>query len=172
MEEDVRWLKSKDPHPRKKPQREPVEFSVASGGAGGAALDWQERYEVLLDTAKALCERHPEAAIFMAQAAGEVCTELVLTSALRARVSDQAVADFIAEQPRNYSLGDGRVKELYELLFGDKITASGQLWQDFKAHVERRNKIVHRGKSATRQEADASIAAVEGVIRHLLQNRT
>jgi len=136
---------------------------------------WQARYEYLLDAAKRLRdEGHNEAAIVMAQAAGEACVELVLTKALRARVSDEAVAKFITSSLRSYNpSSDNRgVKKLYKLLFGKQLRQKEPFWGEFDKHVERRNDIVHHGYLATRLQSDESIATVEKVIDHLLPSRS
>ena len=106
----------------------------------------------------------------MAQAACEACVELVLTNALRARVSDAAIAEFITNSLDNYNPKTGRVQNLYELLFGNRIQRES-FWSSFDKHVSRRNNIVHRGHLATPQQSDESIATVEKVIDHLLENR-
>jgi HEPN domain-containing protein len=141
--------------------------SVATASA--SVKKWRERYEVLLDTAKLLREQeHYEAAIVMAQTACEVCTEAVLTGALRERVKDDDVADLITDSLNSYSLKNNRVQKRYEVLFGHRIQDQ-PFWQPLEKHVTRRHGVVHRGEEATPKEADESIAAVEKTIRHLLQ---
>ncbi len=139
----------------------------------GAYQNWSERYGPLLEAARQLRnDGYHAAAIVTAQTACEVCTEVVLAEVLRARVGDEAVADYITGSLRdNYNLVSGRVQKLYEVLFGHRIQEYPSLWQPFKDHVEWRNKIVHQGREATAQEADESIAAVDRVVQHLLQNR-
>ena len=137
--------------------------------ASATVKEWRERYEALLDTAKRLREQeHYEAAIVMAQTACELCTEAVLTGALRERVEDDDVADLITDTLGSYSPTNDRVKKWFELLFGYPIQDE-PFWQPLKKHVARRHGIVHRGEEATPKEADESIAAVENTIRHLLQ---
>lgn len=43
------------------------------------------------------------------------------------------------------------------------------LWDDYRLHVKRRNKIVHEGAVVTLDEAQASIAAADAFIEHLQQ---
>jgi hypothetical protein len=132
---------------------------------------WAERYGPLLEAARQLRnDGYHAAAIVTAQTACEVCTEVVLTDALRERVSEDDIADFITDSLRNYNPTTDKVKKLYELLFGNRIQREA-FWSSFVEHVERRNAIVHRGQSATPQDAGESIATVDKVIRHLLQNR-
>jgi hypothetical protein len=90
---------------------------------------WQERYEVLLDTAHQLRgQGHHEAAIVTAQTACEVCTESVLTEALRERVGDDGVTDLITGSLGNYSPTNDRVKKWYETLFDHRIQDES-FWQ-------------------------------------------
>jgi hypothetical protein len=133
---------------------------------------WQQRYKFLLDTARELRDDdHPEAAIVIAQTACEVCTEAVLTEALRQRVGDDEVADRITGSRWNYNPTTDWVKEWYETLFDHRIQDE-RFWLSLKEHVDRRHAVVHRGEEATGQEADESIAAVEAVIQRLLKNRS
>jgi hypothetical protein len=133
---------------------------------------WAERYGPLLEAARQLRnDGYHAVAIVTAQTACEVCTEVVLTEALRARVDDEDVADFITAPLHDYNLKHDRVKELCALTFGHRIQENHPLWQPFIRHVDRRNAIVHRGHEATAQDADESIAAVDKVVQHLLQNR-
>jgi hypothetical protein len=93
---------------------------------------WQARYEYLLDAAKKLRDDgHNAAAIVMAQSACEACMELVLTEAVRARVSDARIADFITGSLPNYNPKTRRVLELYELLFGHSLQENQPLWEPF-----------------------------------------
>jgi len=131
---------------------------------------WRAQYVVLLKTAKELhTQGYHAASIVTAQTASEVCTELVLTDALRAKSSED-LADLIRQMIRNYDLNNDRVRNLYEALTGDLIQHE-TFWKSFKEHVDRRHKIVHRGRQASAQEAADSITAVESVIEHLLQQR-
>jgi hypothetical protein len=133
---------------------------------------WEQRYKFLLDTARELRDQgHPEAAIVTAQTACEVCTEAVLTEALRRRVGDDVVADLITGSLWNYNPTNPRVKRLYETLFDHRIQDE-PFWQSLKKHVDRRHAVVHRGKEATSQEADESITAVDAATQHLLKNRS
>ena len=144
-------------------------ISSSLATASASVKKWRERYEVLLDTAKRLREQeHYEAAIVMAQTACEVCTEAVLTGALRERVQDDEVADLITDSLSNYSPTNDKVKKRYKVLFGHRIQDE-PFWQPLTEHVARRHGIVHSGEEATPKEADESIAAVEKTIRHLLQ---
>ena len=96
-----------------------------------------------------------------------------MTEALHARVSDKDVADFITRSLRTYNpSSDNRsVKKLYKLLFGQPLRQNEPFWASFDIHIDRRNRIVHRGGDATVLDVAESIAAVDKVIRHLMENR-
>lgn len=49
-----------------------------------------------------------------------------------------------------------------ELLVGEDL-GTAPAWADFTAHIDLRNKIVHRGATATREEAARSIKAVQAI---------
>lgn len=142
---------------------------------GSVTISWgeryRERYQVLLDAAKKLREQgYHAAAIVTAQTACEVCTELVLSAMLHTSGIEKRVAVLITDPLPNYNLLRKRVQQVYEAFSEDKIRRGEPLWQSFRTHVERRNKIVHQGREATPQEANDSIAAAEAVIGYLLAN--
>ena len=131
---------------------------------------WEQRYKFLLDTARELRDQgHPEAAIVTAQTACEVCTAVVFTAVLRAK-GVVSLTDPLRNLISSYSLANDKVRDLYVALAGDRIQDK-PFWSDFKAHAKLRTNIVHGGHSATAEDADKSIATVEKVIDHLLQNR-
>jgi hypothetical protein len=131
---------------------------------------WQARYKYLLDAAKQLnADGHHAAAIVTAQTACEVCTAVVFTAVLRAK-GVVSLTDPLRNLISSYSLANDKVRDLYVALSGDRIQDK-PFWSDFKAHAKLRMNIVHGGHSATAEDADKSIATVEKVIDHLLQNR-
>ena len=128
---------------------------------------WKARYDILLDTAKRLRDDdHHEAAIVTAQTACEVCAEAMLSTAFQAK-GIEYLSDPLAKLISSYNLANKRVRNVYVAVSGDRIHEE-PFWASFVEHVERRNAVVHRGREATRQEAEDSIVAAEAVIRHLL----
>lgn len=131
---------------------------------------WGGRFKVLLQAAKDLRDNdHHEAAIVTAQTACEVCTEILLTVALRKR-GVEYLSDPLDRLLPNYNLGNERVRKVYEAITDDLLTADAARWSKFQQHVKKRNGVVHRGEAATRAEADASISVVEDVIDHIVQH--
>jgi hypothetical protein len=127
---------------------------------------WDDRFFVLIKTAKDLKDQgHPEAAIVTAQTACEVCTEIFLEAGFR----DQDITylkDPITKLLPNYNVANPRVRSIYETVCDDQIGRE-PFWARFKQHVERRNRIVHRGENASQQDAEDSIAVAEEVIVHI-----
>jgi hypothetical protein len=131
---------------------------------------FKARYAVLRDTAEQVCEDgYHEAAIVMAHTACEVCTAAILTEALRAK-GVEPLADPIDELLTSYNLANNKVRNLYVALTGHCIQDE-RFWSKFKECASKRNKVVHRGHSATADEARQSIDATKDVIDYLLQNR-
>jgi hypothetical protein len=149
-----------------------ITINATSKVTASVTIVWGQQYKFLLDTAKKLRDQaHHEAAIVTAQTACEVCTEVVVSGWLRAKGIEDYVADLITEPLRSYNPLDHRVRKVYEAFSEDEIEPGKLLWQSFRAHVERRNDIVHRGRQATPQEADDSIAVAEAIIGRRLANR-
>ena len=132
---------------------------------------WGGRFHILLQAAKDLRDNdHPEAAIVAAQTAFEVCTEILISQALRNRGVDNQVVDVMESSIPTYNLGNDRTRRVYEAFTNDLGAADSARWSRLKQHVRKRDGVVHRGEAATRAEADASIALVEDVIEHMVRH--
>lgn len=70
-----------------------------------------------------------------------------------------AVEKFLQQR---YSLAREEVRELLEALMDEPLTQSDE-WRQYKAHVKRRNDLVHRGERLSADEARASLIAVHGL---------
>jgi hypothetical protein len=128
-----------------------------------------KRLNVLFNTACWLRDRgYHEAAIITAQTACEFCTEMVLTDTFDSRGIGY-LTDPVSELLPNYNLAHEKVRKVYDAVANDAI-AQEPFWPEFVEHSKKRNKVAHRGEKATRPDADASIAAVEKVIRHIQQH--
>ena len=123
----------------------------------------------LLETAGAMKGSEPEIAVILAQMACEIACELAFTAVIAQKeVSGlQTTVDVLLP---NYNLGSDnpRVRKAYVALSGDRIT-SQPYWDDFKAHVRRRNRIVHGGARATPEEAEKSVTVASSLVAHLEQ---
>lgn len=65
----------------------------------------------------------------------------------------------LARGQRNWTLLDPSSQRLFTILF-DTRPASFERWKDYRAHVERRNEIVHRGLRASAETTEESIDVV------------
>lgn len=121
-------------------------------------------YSVLTSTAKGFVSDHPEAAVVTAQIATEVYAELAFAELTREQVSTDwhdAITELIS--PMHHD----KARKLWVALTGDKTRDTQDPWRSYKAHVARRNKVVHEGARVTPAEAEASVAAVIGLIMHM-----
>lgn len=94
------------------------------------------------------------------QTAFELYMEGAFDFALQLRTSGD-IGDAVAKLLRGkYHLRDERVRDLWDSLTGHKVKASPS-WQGYNEHVVRRNRLVHGGESVGRNEASASLSAVQ-----------
>jgi hypothetical protein len=112
--------------------------------------------------------RH-ELAVVRAQTACECLSREALAGMLRARVGREReyLADAIVQLCRA-TLNDGRTQQLIRTVTGDgwRVT-SEPWWQDYQAHLRRRNGIVHHGLSILPEDAVASLGAAESCMNWL-----
>ncbi|HEU5141532.1 MAG TPA: hypothetical protein VFU04_00070 [Solirubrobacterales bacterium] len=85
--------------------------------------------------------------------------EVAMRDLLKARELGEFEA-VIPELLTGYSLMDRRGQRVFHALTGESIQRS-ELWASYKAHVELRNLIVHRGKQVTADQAGNSISVAE-----------
>lgn len=126
---------------------------------------------VLLKDARRLLDAGEWAAsILLAQTASEVFIERTLAQMFQAHRMDRFWAE-VGEFIPNYNLwpGNQRLRRLYVALSDDFEIANQSFWTDgsLTAHVKRRNKIAHEGVDATREEAEASFAAIDALMNHV-----
>ena len=107
----------------------------------------------------------PEIAVILSQMACEIVCELAFTAVV-AKKKVSGLQTTVDELLPSYNLGAERVRKAYVALSGDKITTQ-PYWADFKAHVKRRNQIVHKGARATPVDAEESIAVAKSLVSHL-----
>lgn len=98
-------------------------------------------------------------AVVAAQTAFELYMEGVFEYVLHLRSTVQ-IGAAIGEMIRSYNLDDRRVRSLWEGFTGHKLTEDKKTWNAYKAHLARRHGLVHRGERVTREEAAASLVAV------------
>lgn len=98
-------------------------------------------------------------AVVAAQTAFELYMEGVFEYILHLR-STVEIGAAIGEMIRSYNLGDKRVRSLWQGFTGHNLTANKKTWDAYKDHLERRHGLVHRGERVTKEEAKASLNAV------------
>jgi hypothetical protein len=124
--------------------------------------------QTLLSIAKGLIDRGQFGiAIIVCHMACEVAVERALSASFAAR----GIADL--EEPvekllNGFNLGNHRTRKLYTALTKDQIEVA-TFWNDFTASAERRNKIIHRGATADKGEAEKSFKAASSLVGHLKQ---
>lgn len=66
----------------------------------------------------------------------------------------------------SYNIGNGRVQTFFERLIDEKLRdANPDALAALRAHVERRNRVAHRGEQVSEQDARASLSAALAVSR-------
>lgn len=128
-------------------------------------VHWPRHY-ALLSSAYAMREREENAhAVVAAQAACEVCAERAIGDLLRRRKLGP-FQEIVLEYAANYSMLRGPSQEVWLALTLERFTAAPG-FAEYKEHVERRNKIVHKGADVTWVEAEASLAAARGFLDYV-----
>jgi hypothetical protein len=97
--------------------------------------------------------------------AAEIAVERRLSEAFTRRgIADleDPIGDFLS----GFNLANDRIRNLFVAVTGDQIH-NQPFWQGFKESAKRRNKIVHEGLTIGHREADDSLKAVKGLLRHL-----
>ncbi len=148
-----------------------VEFSV-SLAAGRATVSGELSVttypQILLATASDLFDRGEFGiAIVVAHMASEIATERAVSHAF-AKKSVQYLEEPVLDFVNGYNLSTLRNRKLYTALTDDLI-AEQPFWQAFIESANRRNGIMHRGKIASKAEAEASLSCVRALVTHLNQ---
>jgi hypothetical protein len=102
--------------------------------------------------------------IVLAHTACEVATEQAMSKAFSTK-GLQSLEDAVMRFLNGYNLNNGRIRNLYTVLTEDNII----LPSGFEASSKRRNRIVHGGAGATKQEAEESYIACSDVVMHILR---
>jgi hypothetical protein len=108
------------------------------------------------------------AAILLAQSAVEMATAEAFADLVARKIVDppEPVLDLLPD----LSFMDKRTRKFWEHLTGRKITEPNQVWQSYKEHVERRNRVAHGrewGDGNGGQDARDSVAAARAFIERL-----
>jgi hypothetical protein len=125
-----------------------------------------EPYESLIDSAVTWHEQgHYKEAVIIAQTALELFTEKMLGQLYQARQIEYLKPQF-ENLLINYNLANTKVSGLYMALSGDLIRQA-PFWSALQDHAELRNKLVHDGQDATKEQSHRSLQAVTAAINHV-----
>ena len=133
----------------------------------GVAL---HHHEVLLKMAESALDRKESAlAIILAHAACEIFTERTFKLVFSFK-KVECLYNYVIDPVWEYNnLKAKKARDLYMVMTGDNITKDTKFWKGFLNHVDRRNRIAHKGETATRLEAEESCRIVKEFIRHVDQ---
>jgi hypothetical protein len=121
---------------------------------------------VLLQRAKELQEQGvPGLAVVVAQSAVEVLVGQVISERLQAREIG-GLREYIIGGIRTHSLNDNRLRKLWLELTGDEVIRTSG-WPEYKAHLKRRNQVIHEGGDISADDARSSVAEAEAIIEHI-----
>ena len=129
----------------------------------------EPRHFALLRTARDLLDRGDyQFTVVAAQTACEVYVEVALSELLRRRPEFGPLGEVIPDLLTSYSLMDGRGRRVFAALTGHRVS-DADFWPNYRLHVERRNRVVHRGDPVTRDEAFGSLGAVESLFAYVAE---
>lgn len=120
---------------------------------------WAEprEFELRFLADRFLKEGRFEFAVIAAQMSCEVYVELAINQLLDRHPGP--LGGVLAEVVRSRSFGDDRTCRLFAALTGRDPRHEDGFWPNYKAHLDRRHRITHRGETASQIDAMASIAA-------------
>lgn len=132
-----------------------------------APLDGEQESHRFLEEAKSLFGGEQfDLAVVAAQIHFELQLRLLLERA--AHRSGTKWAARLVRNRRVATLANEISEASVQLLLGVDVTES-QYWPEFKAHLSRRNAVVHEGRTMGPKEAEASIKVVQALWAHLAQ---
>ena len=123
-------------------------------------------HRVLLGTAEAQVDdaQYP-IAIVTAQMALEVRIELAMANLLSAY--DGLPVEALVGVLPDRTMMQRSMRGLWDALTEDSIKRA-PTWKEYQRHVERRNRLAHGSEAwSSREDAEASVAAVRGLIEHI-----
>jgi hypothetical protein len=157
-----------------RPIKDETEDALLQSGAleGKAVMSGPPRVSYsrqLLEVAKRLITQGDFGiAIVVAHTACEIAVERALSQQLQSRKIDEMLEEAIEGFLSGYALTDNRARKLYAALTGDNIQQT-TFWQRYEQSVGRRNRVVHRGATMEKTEAEASLQVVAEFVTHMKQ---
>jgi len=131
--------------------------------AYGVVIQYPER---LLNIAQRLiADGEFTIAVVVAHMACEISAARALSRAFEAKgigYLEEAVEDLVP----GYNLANDRVRKLYNVVTGNEIEKQS-FWQEFKESATRRNQAVHKERTVTKAEAEASFKAASDLVAFL-----
>jgi hypothetical protein len=101
-------------------------------------------------------------AVIVAQTACEVLIREVLRTLVQPHLTDD-VFPWALERIGQYTLNDRQTRDLWSRVAGSAIQKQ-DFWPAYQLHLDRRNRVLHRGEAVGAEEAAASLAAAEALI--------
>lgn len=131
----------------------------------------QARFFVLAE--RLYDDGHYDFAVVAAQTACELLAEGAIQFAV-SRHATEPLAQVIPDLLTSYALLDERGQNVWKAATGRSIREPKDVWDSYRAHVERRNALVHRGARVSKEDAELSLTAtrdychqVVEAVRHL-----
>jgi hypothetical protein len=78
----------------------------------------------------------------------------------------EVIWPWVLRQVRKFALNDDATRDLWNRVSGAAIEQQS-FWQEYKDHLKWRDRIVHRGETATEAKAVASLTAAEALIDYV-----
>jgi len=119
--------------------------------------------DLFISTAEIMLEQQQFA---LAVVAAQIHVEMSIRTAIEHAAQRQggAIATLAISLPTSWALMDRNGPRIFEALLGVP-PSDAPVWQIYKAHVARRNAVVHNGASITRELAEVSIDAAVGMVQ-------
>jgi hypothetical protein len=130
---------------------------------------------MMLENAEAQVKEEQYAAgIMLAQAAVEMTAYEAFASLIAKEImpSPEPLLDLVTD----FSLTQKRTQSFWEWLTGRKITEPNEVWQPYRKHVERRNRVAHgrewgdAGAESVGQDARESVAAARKFMERMAED--
>jgi hypothetical protein len=110
-------------------------------------------------------EKRYELAVLLSQTLLELRVEAEFVDYFKT-IGEERLGSAALDLLPSYNIGNGRVRGFFERLIDEKLRdANAEAMASLRAHVERRNRIAHRGEQVSETEARESLSAVLTVTR-------
>jgi hypothetical protein len=129
-------------------------------------------FELLVTAFRLMDDGRHDFAVIGAQSAQEIYLELEIARLLEWRRLGSLGTEIAGTLVRQYTLIDGRLRALWYALTGDDFRDKPfrntlGWWTDYAKHLDLRHRIVHRGATSTRDDAERSLKAVAQALQYI-----